>query len=350
MKTTFISSQALSQATRISLMKQTSLLDQLQKEMSSGRKADVGLDLGIGTGETVSLRREFERLNTIIDTNGLVATRLDVTEQAMLDLRDNAQDFIANLVAVRNSETGRDVVISEAKSNLEQLLARMNTSFNGTYIFAGINTDVSPINDYYGTPAQPNKTAMDAAFLAEFGYAQNDPGVQTMTPAQLDTFLTGAFPAEFDAPGAWNTNWSSASDKAVRNRISTSELIDTSVSANESAFRKLATAYTMVADLGGSEMTGSTFEVLATKAVETLAEAVQEMNTLVGEVGSAQERVSNASTKLSLQTDIINRRINALEAVDPYETSTRLSNVITQIETSYAITARIKDLSLMKYL
>ena len=51
-----------------------------------------------------------------------------------------------------------------------------------------------------------------------------------------------------------------------------------------------------------------------------------------------------------MQIDIIATHIGALEAVDPYEASTRVSTLMTQIETSYALTARIQRLSLLNYL
>ena len=73
--------------------------------------------------------------------------------------------------------------------------------------------------------------------------------MSTITAAQMQTFLDTTFDAEFASP-AWNANWSTASDQTMRSRISTTEIVDTSVSANEPAFRKLAMAYTMLSDLG----------------------------------------------------------------------------------------------------
>ena len=39
-----------------------------------------------------------------------------------------------------------------------------------------------------------------------------------------------------------------------------------------------------------------------------------------------------------------------LEAVDPYEASTRVSALLGQIELSYSLTARIQELSLARFL
>ena len=53
---------------------------------------------------------------------------------------------------------------------------------------------------------------------------------------------------------------------------------------------------------------------------------------------------------MSIQIDIMTNHIGVLEGVDPYEASTRVSALLTQVETAYAMTARIQKLSLLKYL
>ncbi len=348
MKTTYISTISLSDAARSQMMRQASNINKLQIELSSGRKADVGLDLGSRTGEAVSLRSEFHYLNSIVDTNGLTASRLDISQAAMDDIRTSAQDFLASLVAMRDSDGAAKLAADQAAGSLDLLTSRLNTQLNGSYLFAGLNSDVSPISDY-SDPTQPNKIAADAAFLTEFGFAQNNPAVSTITVAQMDTYLNGNFAAMFANP-SWGLDWSSASDQEVMSRISTSEVLSTSVSANETAFRELAQVYTMVSDLGNEALQPDVFKTVVDKAISLLGSAISGVTNLMGELGNAQERVSLASDRLSIQTDILNERINALENVNLEETSVRLNTALTQLETTYAISARIQHLSILNYI
>jgi flagellar hook-associated protein 3 FlgL len=53
MKTTYISTISMSNASRRQIQGQSSLVQKLSVELSSGRKYDVGLDLGTRTGEAV---------------------------------------------------------------------------------------------------------------------------------------------------------------------------------------------------------------------------------------------------------------------------------------------------------
>ncbi|WP_415683691.1 flagellar hook-associated family protein [Breoghania sp.] len=349
MKTTFVSTYALSNSTRNILLKQASDISKLTTEMSTGRKADVGLDLGAGTAEVVTLRSEYYRLNAIMDTNALVSSRLDVTQAALDDVLSNAEEFMATLVGISGNSGGAKVSQSEAQAGLELMVARLNTQLNGSYLFAGLNTDAAPMESYYGTPPGASKAAVDAAFFAEFGMTQDDPAVASISPTAMETFLTGAYANLFGDPD-WGNDWSSASDQVIRSRISTSELAETSVSANEDAFRKLMSAYTMVADLGAASLNEETYDAVVVKATEMLGEAISGVTDLMAKMGTAQQRVSNASERLSIQTDILNHRIVELENVDPTETSARLESALTQMEISYAVTARISQLSLINYL
>jgi flagellar hook-associated protein 3 FlgL len=136
----------------------------------------------------------------------------------------------------------------------------------------------------------------------------------------------------------------------MRSRISTSELIETSVNSNDEAFRKLASAYTMLADLGTANLNQAAYQTVVDKATLVISDALQGITGLQAKLGSAQERVKGANERMSIQIDIMANHIGALEGVDPYEASSRLSSLLAQVETAYAMTARIQQLTLLNYL
>ena len=178
---------------------------------------------------------------------------------------------------------------------------------------------------------------------------QSDPGVAGISKADLQNFLDTTFSGLF-GDAAWSGTWSSASDQNMRSRISASQTVDTSTNANQQAFRKLASAYTMVADLGVDGLNDDAFQAVADKAAKLVGEAIQDLTQQRAILGITQKQVADANDAMKAQTSILNQHIVSLEAVDPAEASTRLSALMTQIETSYAMTARIQQLSLLKYL
>jgi flagellar hook-associated protein 3 FlgL len=112
----------------------------------------------------------------------------------------------------------------------------------------------------------------------------------------------------------------------------------------------LARAYTMVADLGTADLNAEAYETLIDSAIRTVGGAIESLTAMQARLGSAQQRVANASERMSIQRQVIATHIDTLEGVDPYEATTRVSNLLTQIETAYALTARIQQLSLVDYI
>ena len=349
MNLSFVSTKALNEANRSTVLDLQQRLLLAQKELSSGRLADVGKTLGARTTETVSFRVDVARLNMNIDTNASVSGRLSVTQQALQDMTTTGQNFINTLIASRNSDTGPAVAQNDAKAALSSLTDALNSTFAGGYIFGGENVNSQPIANYFGTPTPANRQAVADAFQTFFGFPQNDPQVANIVPSQMQTFIDGTFDALFEEP-QWSTNWSSASDTNIQNRISNSEVVETSTNANEDAFRKLAKAYTMLADLGVQGMNSATFQVVVDSATKATGGALQDLAVEQGKLGTSQARVSSANTKMQAQVDLLTTQINGLETVDPYDAAVRVTSLQTQIETAYSLTARVQQLTILNYL
>jgi flagellar hook-associated protein 3 FlgL len=336
----------LSSTLRYSIVGNQSALSKASTEATTGRFADVGLELGTLTGNDVSLRADMSFVSQLVDTNGLVSGRLDVTQNQIDQLGSTAQDFLKNLIAARDAASGAQMILPSASANLQDLISSLNTSYNGSYLFGGINTQNAPIANY--APGSTSKNAVDAAFLAAFGFSQSSPSVSGITAAQMQTFLTN-FDAQFASP-AWNTNWSSATNQVLSSRISATETVDTSVSANEPSFRKLAEAYTMLSDLGTTNLSQAAYQVVVDKAISLVGGATGDLAVLGGNVGTIQQRVKNATDKLQTQQTILDQQIVNMEKVDPAEASVRINTLQNQIDTALALTSRLQKISLLNYL
>ncbi len=349
MKANFVSTLALSETTKLSLMKSQLRLAQAQKEMVTWRHADVGRALGHRTSDTVSLRQDFTRLNGIKDSNAVAKTRLDTTQAVLEGLAADAQEFIGAMFASREADNGALVLKVEARTRLEALIGAINTSVDGAYIFSGINADVRPMESYFSDPPPASRQSVATAFFNEFGFAQTDPAASTISRTDMAAFLDGAFADLTDQP-AWSANWSAASDQNIRSRISTAELVETSSNANVKALRDLVSVYTMLADLGSDGLSKEAFEAIVDKAVIKAGESIQGLTGLRANLGTVQERISSANDRMSIQIGIFQQHIASMEQVDPDAAATRVTALLTQIETSYALTARIQNLSLLNYI
>ena len=349
MKTSSISTLAIVNATRETRTSLQAKLVEGQKESATGRYADVGLTLGYLTQRTVSLRQDYDRAQTFKDSNIVASSRLSLTQTTLDGVAEAAQEFLTTLMAARAAPSSVGVAITDAKNKLTSFEAAMNTTVNGTHIFAGVNTDVKPISTYFGTPPSGAQAAMAAAFTTEFGVAQGAAGVENITGAGMDAFLSGAFDTLYSHAN-WTTTWSSASDQNIQSRISTNERIATSTNANEKVFRDLAKAYTMISDIGLEDLSPEAYLSVINKAIEVVGQVTADITQLRAGLGTSEERIAAANESMDVQMNLLKTHIGQLENVDPYEAQARVNGLLVQIETAYALTARLQNLSLLNHL
>ena len=343
----YISTQSISASLRRSVLKAQTELASAQTELS-GKHADMGLALAERTGRSLSLQSERQLLDSISDANTATLNRLDSTQNQLSDVDASAQSMLNALLSSNGSTTNAATIRDQAVEALKRLIANLDTRSAGDALFAGIDTANAPVADYFASNSS-NKSAVDASFLSAFGFSQTSASVSTIDASALDSYLDTQFSDLFQE-SAWTSSWSSASNEAIVSKISSNQDIATSVSANEDAFRKLAQAYTMLADLGIESMNQQSYEALTAKARDLISGGMTKLSDLRAGLGVAQASISSANTQTSLQSNILATQIVNLESVDPYAAQARVSELQTQIETSYALTAQLQSLNLVKYL
>jgi flagellar hook-associated protein 3 FlgL len=348
MKTTFISTYSIGEAVRNNIMRSQQRLADAQLELSTGKHADVGVAVGGMYSNLTFLKQQREELVTLTQSNAGVSTKLGVTQDALESIVNGAQEFVAELIGAEGT-SAPDVIQKQGASRLSSFQDLINVNFDGSYLFSGTNAGQAPVEDYFETPAPASRTAVETAFITEFGFPPSDPAVSTISAAAMTTFLDGAFSDLFDDP-AWGTNWSSANDTLAEVRISSTETIEASVSANEQGFRKIASVYAAASDLGTAQLNERTFEVFAFWMAERTGQAVSEVSVIQAQVGTMEQRIGDAVDRAQIQRNVLDLRIGDIEEVDPFEATARVTSLLTQIETSYAVTARIQQLSILNFL
>jgi flagellar hook-associated protein 3 FlgL len=340
-RATFISTYTMWNLPRSNVLRMQSELAHLNQEISTGRMADVGLELGAGSAQAARLHIDVAAFDAVVKSNQLTSTRLEQTTAALDALTANANAFLEELVVARAANAP---LAARASSALSVFISQANASDGNLYLFAGINSAVAPIADYDVAA----KAAVDAAFLAKFGVSQSDPTVDQIDAVDMADFIDNEF-ADLFADPDWGTTWSSASDQVMRSRISTAQTLETSISANEPAMRKLAMVYTMVSELGIDGLAEDTRGAILDKAVGMLSEAFSGLTVLGMDIGVKQNRVNDATERLQIQQSIVEQRVAVLEGVDPLEAKVKLDTLTTQIEMSYSLTARLLRLSILNY-
>ena len=350
MKTTFVSTNSVQNALRLATQQGLAELQKLQKEVVTQRHADVGVVLGATTTRSISLARDVSHLETILDSNAVATLRLSASQGALAQMADAAQTILQSLIGVQGSDDQLrlDILKTEVDAQLEVFAGAINLSANGEYLFSGINTDAAPLAEYDAAGSAP-KAAFDAAFLGHFGFDQSDVNVSTITVAQMDDFLTNIVEPMF-LGADWTTDWSAASDTNMKSRISKTEVVETSANANATGFRRFAMASVMVSELMALNIDPDVRQLVNDTATQVIAQASYGIDAVRAQLGVSEARIERADNALSLQIDALRIYIGDLEGVDPYDASTRLNTLTTQLEISYSLTARLQRLSLTNYI
>lgn len=346
---TYISTASASLALRQSVLQLQTAYAKAQTEVSTGQVADLGLSLGFSTGRTVSLTQDKARLQAITDSNTLVATRLTTTQNALASLSTTAQSLSDTLVSSGSDKTSGAAFVAQAKAGLQSLTATLDTTVDGQSIFAGINTDAKPVADYVENPPSASKQAVDATFASTFGFSQTDPAAANISAADMQSFLDTQFSSLFQA-ASWSSTWSQASDQTQTSRISPTQSAETSVTANRSGFQNLAQAYTMIAEFGGGNLGTAATAAVRSTAQRLIGAATTDLTAAQAGVGVTQAAITQANDSMATQMDVMSTSLGALENIDPYEASTRVTNLQTQLQASYQLTAQLHSLSLLNYL
>lgn len=344
----YISSAALHASMRSSILSSQQQLADAQKEISSGTYADLGLTLGSTSGQLLGLTAQANRLSAYTTGNNLAATRLTSTATVLTSLQSTADTFMKMLTTDSTGGGSSTGLPGSAADNLRALVAGLNTTVDDQAIFGGLNTETSPIAAYGATSA--SKTAVDNAFQSTFGFSQTDPAASSITVDQMSSFLTTTF-ANLYSPASYAANWSTATDATQSTEVTPGQTVTSSVSANESAMRQLAEAYTMVSEFTGAQspLSAATQQAVMKTAIAVTSLGMSGLTDVQATVGGQQNVIKSATTLISAQSTMLAERTSELHDSDAYALNTKISSLQTQIQASFELTAALKKLSLTDY-
>ena len=348
MKSSFISSSAIQNAMRLTIRQAQNQMTKATMEATTGVYADIGVSLGGNAARSVDFSREVDRIASIKASNSLVTARMESSQLGLSKMKDVGDGLVSKLTALQGSHDPGSVTVAiqSATSALSTMMDTANTMVNGEYLFSGINTDVQPLTD--------KTTATSAAIVTQLNTYATGLGkaVSDLTGAEMSTFITTTVEPMFNQ-AAWTnstTGWSQASSQNMTSRISNSEVIESSTNANSEGMRYFALASVMASALLGQNLSSDAMSTVSKQAISYTTKATSGLVTQASQLGISQERVKKSNDALDAQSNIIKNKLVDLQGVDPYEASTLVKTLETQLETAYTIVSKIQQLSLVNYL
>ncbi|MGR3452379.1 flagellin [Pseudooceanicola sp.] len=325
-------------------------LAQAQQELSTGFKSDVFSSLGVRTSEALDLRASASRHEAQILANSLLMGRMESMDDALGTIRDAVQTTLELAVPNRDAPLGTVTEVqSAAKTALETLVAQANGTHAGVPLFAGTEQPARVLQGW--TEANPAtglspRDVMDGILAGGLP----DAAAASAAIAEIEAAFANASatPARnFDATFYNGSPAGSARQTAV---IGEGDTIDYGVQANDAAFRDTMMGLAMLAAVDPASMDPGAYEVWMGRAVDALAGGEAGLLEAQTNVGAQQARIETANTRMQDRVDLYKSRILDLEGVDEYEAATRITQLDNQLNASYAVTARLSQLSFLNYM
>jgi flagellar hook-associated protein 3 FlgL len=287
----------------VSSLNSSTLSEQkLTSELSSGLRVSSLSDDPVAAGQSSLLSAAISQDVSYVQTAASAQSLMQVADTALSSVVSQLTSALSLAVA-GNSGTESTSDLSSLAQQLgtvrDQVVSLANTSYQGTYVFAGSQGNVRPY------------TVNTATSPATATY-NGDSHVSTLTTEngqQLQTSLAGS--TVFSASGA-----------------------DVMTALNN-----------LIADFSsGSTSDGGAADISALKA------ALDNVSQQQGLLGSSLQRIESASTYA--QTDATNRTatISSLVASDPATVATQLSAAETQNQALMSVISSVEKQSLFTYL
>lgn len=334
-------------------------------ESVMGRVSDPGLTLGRRTGRFLDTENHISLLNELKATNGLVAERMAASQLAIKSLvyapgpKDKEPEgalvhFNKILLGTSSGEsTSKDLSIA-AQTALDAFVSALNTNLNGEFVFGGTNTREAPFSYYKAGSNEGASKVVRQAFSDHFGFPPDDPAAANITKEEMQDFIDGSFSDLFKDP-SWGINFSKADDAVQKNRIlPDGEAVDTSVSANEEAFRQTMKNLILVAEFADGDFSDDAKMAVKENAQSSsgisMGDAINKISIVASSLGGMERRVQSANEHFESQLGILESIRAQLIGVDQTEAAVRVEEINLMMSISYQLTAQISRLSLVNYL
>ena len=94
-----------------------------QKELSTGRKSDIVIDLGSQMRKSANSHSLYSTLDTYLSNNLISSARLETTQTVLSDIASNAEKFKSSLLMAQNDSSGQKIITEQANNTLNLLIS-----------------------------------------------------------------------------------------------------------------------------------------------------------------------------------------------------------------------------------
>ena len=309
-------------------------IQRLTLELASGKVSDVRQAVGGNTAYINDIEHSLKKMDGFDLASHEASQFATGVQDALARINDVSTSFRNTLLTSSNSAlaSSTDTLISEARGSLDDVINAMNTSVAGRSLFAGTATNTSPI-------VEPE------TLLADLTTAIAGAGT-------VDDMLVAAT-AWFDDPAGFGAAGYLGSDTPLAPLlISDSDSTQFDIRGDDPALRDVLKNLAIVAAADDPSLGLTTAQKgeLIQKITPAALGADKGVIDLQTTTGFSQNRIETNMVRLGAERSSLEMARSELLSVNPFETATELEQVQFQLQSLYAITSRMSQLSLVNFL
>ena len=365
--------QSLSQITRLKSLQTT--MDELQRQVATGKQTDRFSGLGSQAINTQRARAELSALETYQANITTSKTRIELTINTLQEIAAQAENVQAAIQGeVQAGEIDLETVQDITDNIFQYMFSLINTKDGDRYLLAGADAATQPIADdglmeaYMGefVPDETNLTNPPITASGVIG----DWGAGTITTEQF----ISTYRATSDVTLGYSAPLTSNQAGSVFVRADENLDIDYTVEANTQGIKDIMIAMGVIRELPPVEFApGALNDPTATTLPEDQApfppaekqdnfyqvfndlgqmmeDAIDMVNREIGRLSNINAQLERVSYRHDTDILIQEEVISDIEDVDITEAAIRINALQFQVEASFTVTSVIQELSLTRFI
>lgn len=307
---------------------------QLSTEVATSTTANTTMHLKGNMRPLASIEATLSRLDSYQTRAKEAVLQAEMMQSSLETIERGIDGVFEVLTSTANFPTDLNLEVSanEAREALRSIFQALNTSGPNGALFGGTATDQSPLASFDTFMQEIDTLLIAAADVSD-------------VVASVETY--------FDDPSGFAASIFQGSDAFLTEmNVGPSTKIELRAKADQpevkAILKGLALAYAAQATPGA--MSQDDRGKIAQKGFDDLVQSQAGLNQIRAGIGRAQEALDSTVAANEAQSISYQMARQSLIGVDPYEAATALEEQQTQLETIYAITARLSRLNLTDFL
>lgn len=307
----------------------------LATELTTGQTSDISKRFSGDYSVVSSIETSLTSLEAYKSSANEAGQFASIMQATLENFQDHTTEAMSNLLLSGNSASHTQVesIATGVRQNFSAAIISLNTQVGGRSLFSGVATD---------GPAIASPTVILADLQLSISGATTAAGVETAVNAWFDT-----------PGGGYDTvAYLGSTTPLSPFQIGLGEQVEISITAADTEIRDTIKGLALAALISEGALAGDTLEqaLLLQSAGENLLSAGDNQTAMRAGLGATEGRIETVLTQTTTEISALEIIKSELLAVDPYTAASELEAIQTQLETLYALTARLSRLSLVDYL